>query len=558
MGVIRIPDKKEFRGIYPGEYFGNMWLTKNIDLRRNQGKLTLGDSFTSKFDSGDDADLTTPVAFLRTAADGTDRWWVNGGKLFKTTNTDPETGWTQDAIASSPTAPLWDMLEFVDALLVPTDTDIARLASGTWTASWWSSLTGASALITSVPHRMCEFAGAVLITDGRFINTYDGILATDPDLTLPSQFEAQWVIPTDDYVFIGTKSLDGSQAEVFFWDRTSDVFNARYPIGDSEALAGFAIDGIPHIVTKRGAIKRFTGKGFRTVAQFPTLEAKVNITGLHPNGVIVDENVVLLNMNFGATTTTRALSGIWLYDADTRNLVHTGSVRNDSGNDYSQQVVSATGAMKATSPSQGLMLVGATAYTNYTGGTKAGVFTADEEATVNRGYVITPKLSAPSVKAMWKKLFTKFRTLQDATDRIRILYRDKESTTLPAYETITWVTATTFTGSNANVAVGDFVEILGGDNAGALAKITAIAAGSPKTFTIDLTLNATTNSAYARYLNFKDLGTISKQGIQEQSFDVLRRAQWIQFLIELRGTERSPELEELLLTFDDVNATGNT
>src|SRR3990167_3631055 len=149
----RMPTRdKKLSGIFEGEYFGNLWLTKNIDLGRNVGKIVLGESLSSVFDSVNDTDLTTPVAFLRTAADSTDRWWAMGGKLFKTTNT--------------ATAPVYDMVEFVDDMYVAIAADVSRLVAGTWTAAWWSNLSSASALQSGVPHRFDEFAGALLITDG--------------------------------------------------------------------------------------------------------------------------------------------------------------------------------------------------------------------------------------------------------------------------------------------------------------------------------------------------------------------------------------------------------
>ena len=123
MPTLPNPQTKQWTGIRKGEFFGDLFLTKNVDLERNTGKVVLGEALSSVFDSDNDGDLTTPVSFVRTAADGTDRWWALGGKLFKTTNTDPEVGWTQDAIGSSPTAPLYDMLEFIDDLWVAKSTD---------------------------------------------------------------------------------------------------------------------------------------------------------------------------------------------------------------------------------------------------------------------------------------------------------------------------------------------------------------------------------------------------------------------------------------------------
>ena len=77
--------------------------------------------------------------------------------------------------------------------MVPTSTDIARLSAGTWTAAWWSGLTGASALSAN-PHRFAILAAALLITDGRFVNDYDGTIARDPALTLPVGFRGEGIV----------------------------------------------------------------------------------------------------------------------------------------------------------------------------------------------------------------------------------------------------------------------------------------------------------------------------------------------------------------------------
>ena len=552
-GKIPSPSTRRWLGMYEGEFSGNIFATKSIDLVRNKSKVAIADSLSAVAISSSLSNLTAPVAFIRTAADTTDRYWALGGRMFKTTNTDPESGWAEDAIANTPTAPLWDMIEFSSALIVGKATDLTRLAAGTWTANWWTSLSGTSALTTGVPHRFGILAAALLITDARYIHTYDGTIATQNALTLPSQFQAQFIITTADFAFIGTKSLNAGNAEVFSWDRSSTVYNGRYDIGDSECLAGFIGNGVPHIITKKGEIRRFSGQGFTVIQKFPTVELSKNINNINPNGISVDGNIVKINVDFGVIADQRLRSGIWTFELDTENLYHSGSIKNNASKDYSQQEVASLGAIKATLPTNGRYLVGGQAYTAYSGSSVHGIFTYDESSSSNRGYFITPKIKASNVRRFFREIFTRFGNFQNSTDRLRVAYRIVESTTLPAFETITWVSSTTFTGSNANVAVGDFVEILAGDNAGAIAKITVKSgASAPYTFTIDVTLNASTSTARATYMKFKDLGTISSQSKQEQIFRPLARANWIQYLIELRGGINSPQLEDLIPGGTDV------
>src|SRR3990167_7430202 len=143
---IKIPDAKTqiFSGIFEGDSFGEIWNAKSIDLERNKGKVGLADSYSDLQNSsqGGFSNLTTPIAFVRSSADNTDRWWLNGGRLFKTSGTNPETGWAEDAILNTPTAPLYDLIDFADALWAPTSTDISRLSAGTWVASYWQGTLG--------------------------------------------------------------------------------------------------------------------------------------------------------------------------------------------------------------------------------------------------------------------------------------------------------------------------------------------------------------------------------------------------------------------------------
>lgn len=550
-----MPPSKRWTGVFPGEFAGTIFTAKAIDLQRSTSRLAVADSMTAATTSSSLSNLNAPVAFLRTAADSTDRYWAlaSAGRLFKTSGTNPKTGWAQDAIASSPTDANWDIIEFASAMICGRDADLARLSSGTWTNAWWTVQSGASALQSGKPHRFGILAAALLITDGRYIHTWDGTLATQNALTLPSQFQAQFIVTTQDLAFIGTKSLNGGNAEVFSWDRSSSTFNARYDIGDSECLCGFSVSGIPYIVTKQGYIKRFTGTGFMTVQQLPSAEIPTTINNIDANGVSVVGNVVKMLVDFGtALTNTRLRSGLWTFEADTLNLYHSGSIKNNNGLDYSQQEIAKAGAVKATLPGSGRYLIGGQAYTAYSGSSIHGIFTLDESSSANRAYFMTVKLKSADVRRFWRQFFLRFPIFQASTDRVRAAYRIKEDINLPQYETVTWVSTTTFTGTNANVAVGDFVEVIAGDNAGALAKITNIAPGSPNTYTIDLALNSSSSTSRVCYHRFIDLGTISSQSVQEQVFRPAARANWIQFLIELRGGINSPQLDEIVMDGSDV------
>ena len=552
--VLKIPgDNKQFLGQFKGEFAGNIFHSRSIDLERQKGKVTVAESYSHIVHSAQVgfSNLITPVAFVRSSADGTDRYFANAGRIFKTSGTNPETGWAEDAIVSSPTAPLYDLIDFSGALIVPTATDLSRLASGAWTASWWTaaSPTGlAQAAMGSNPHRFAILAGKLLITDGRFIHTYDGTIAVTNALTLPTGFEGYRIKPWTSIGFIFGRSIGGGEVDVFEWDGITGNYINKYPSGDSEVLCMFVAGNVPYLITKKGSIRRFTGQGFESVQQFPTVERGLTINNIHPNGVIVDENIVKIFVDFGASTDsgildTRILSGIWTFDITNNNLYHSGSVKNTSGADQAQLELPEVGAMLLTATLQGRYLIGARVYTNYSSASRYGIFSSDETDTSNEGYFMTPKLTAQTVKNFWKRLQLKFKQL-DSGDVIRIAYRVIDSTVFPQYETITWLSTTTFSATNANIQVGDFVEVISGDNAGMLARVTAYSGG---TVTIDRGLSSSTNSSRVRYHRFIDLGLVSSQGINSEIMRITDRGETIQLLVEIRGTENSPHVEELLI-----------
>ena len=551
MSRISLPDKKkrEWNGVFAGEDFGELWAASDIDLERYKGKVALADSYSDLFDSSEAgfSNLTTPIAFVRSSADGTDRWWLNGGRLFKTTNTNPETGWTEDALANSPTAPLYDLFDFAGALICPTSTNLSRLST-TWTASWWQG-TLAQAALTANPHRFAILAGALLITDGFLIHQYDGTIVGQ-DLTLPQGFRAEKPLIFGELAFIYGAQIGGGEVSVYTWDRIAKSYVSAYPVGDTEILTGWVADSV-YIVTKKGVIKRFNGSGFTSnwlgfEVQFPTVEVQAQINAIHPNGVSVTENIAKMFVDFGVISNTRLISGFWNFNMKNGNLYHVGSVRNTTTKDYAQHELAGVGALKQTAVDQGLYLAGARIYTNYADTSRYGIFSSDEDSSSNQGYIITSKIRTPNVQAFWRLIFAHLKNMVSADDRFRIAVRVSDSSSLPAYETITWQTASTLTASNGDIAVGDFVEVIAGENAGAIARITTI---SGTTITIDRSLYASTAASRVRYHRFTALGTISNVQVEAEIFHATIRGTILQMLIELRGGRTSPLLENLIIDF---------
>lgn len=171
----------------------------------------------------------------------------------------------------------------------------------------------------------------------------------------------------------------------------------------------------------------------------------------------------------------------------------------------------------------------------------------------NRGYFITPKISAANALSTLQKLVAYCRSLRLDTDQIVVKYRTSEKFGLPTHLAFSgsssWNTSTSFTidptGKDVgSIEEGDEIEIVKGAGAGYLAHITNIDdTQTPYTYTIDEEMPVSTGAFDFIADNWSKLGTFGsddediERGVAEQALEDVPLAHWIQFKIELRGRD---------------------
>ena len=596
---ITIPSQetKQFSQPNKGELFGNLWVTKNIDLLSSRGKIRLAERLKLIADTSDDADMECPIAFVRSDADTTERWWalvnndaqsVADGLLFKTTNTNPLTGWTQDAIANTPTTACDDMVVFgrvnsYDRLVVATSTNLAMLNNGTWTASWWQTTLDQTALQSTEPHPLHVFKTSVgglsriilIIGDGNYIHTVSEDIDVDTEdlithyrkLTLPENLRAIWIRSTSSAVYIGTQDKLGHEAYVIIWDGVNDEWSGKIPVNDDISLAGVNWNNSIYTINGKGQL--LGGEGLPQVAALPVFYEKRrwddSLTRpqlVHRNGMeIIDDKIHIFLNGIIENTATEVLenmsSGIWEFDPEVGLYCkYTVGQYKATNSDWGAPVIARNGALKETSVDLGHFLLGADVFSDNATTKVKGIIVSDVDATADqRGYFVTSQIPAGNVRAFWQRIWTKLKELENSTDRIIVKYRVDKDKNFPAKATVTWSSTTIFTSTDAdfaNVLAGDEIEILCGKGAGATAHVSTITElTGTYTVTLDEAIPNASGTAQVRIQNWTKLGTISSQSIQRKLFRIAKRSNWIQFKIELRGTETSPEIEELLLEFND-------
>lgn len=556
MAVTEIPSTKtrKWRGIYRGEFFGNILSAFNIDLERNEGTIHLSEQLQEILTSDDDAQLELPISFLKGNADSTIRYWARCGRfLFKSTDSNPESAWIQDAIANSPTNldnGKGNLLEYKDNMHIPNGTNIARLVSGTWTANWWTATAGGASLTSAVAHILAlSPLGDMIISNGNKLHYWDG--STVKTITLPTQYEITDMLTIGTITIISVKTLDGTEALCFHWNGIDTTITEKFHTGTNNVVRIFTDGADPYIITERGQIRKFNGIEYEElrVSRDSTIGFPLSKTGtIRIGGVGPLDGKVGIVVG-GSIVDPTEFHGIWIFDSVNLNLypkyalTMAPTVSNEFGGHSRYDT---PGGYLETTPGSGKFLVGGRLYVN-SSTQKYVICTSKEEATAtHRGYFITPKIPTSAMREFWKDINLLFQKLEDSADRVLIKYKIADSSTVPLVKSITWVDTTSFTVVSATgLSEGDEVFVLRGPFPSFSAHITDI---TGNTITIDTATPASSTAVgSALFDNWTDLGTISDQTIQKKLFSLIKVSTFVQFKVEMRGNELSPEFHQLVL-----------
>ncbi|MEK7578349.1 MAG: hypothetical protein AAB456_01340 [Patescibacteria group bacterium] len=600
----KLTGERIWRGISKGRHDLDFWSSFNVDFDRLPGFVVLSNKLREIFNnSDDDADFGLIEAFirtdqLRTAGNAArDSWWIlsNGRWFTSHDDADQQTDLSnsnfslgENADTNVPTDSQDDAKMFENALITPSATDLDRKAPATsaWTNPWYSTLTGAAAL-TSSPHPLDVFLNLLLIGDGRYVNTVDDSnVVVDPRLTFPGHFQVNWITHNESNAYIGCNNLGGGNAVVFEWDGTAGTYNRWYELPHRTTLVGKVVKGIVLTITANGMILGLgpTSSGFEPIRDFPSVGEFGDLNNLsaewiHRNGIIEYEKGALIAVE-GDRTFGRMQAGLWYLNLENGNFYpRYAFTKNGNSSTTSHALnpgdseVALAGALVRLEPATGLFAVGTRLNTNNAGGLLNALLIAAEDAEMgaHRGYFITPIISADNVRAAWQNIKSKFNEFLSSSagytynDQILVKYRVRET---PRDDfgftgnsninttSITWASTTTFTGVlTTGRAVGDEVEIVMGDGAGHLAHISALSATPDGSATITVTIDITMPSlpagtALAKFENWILAGSITDPDIEQRVFGLIRKSQWIQFKIELRGGRiLSPKLKELQLEY---------
>lgn len=330
---MKIPSNKIWTQLNEGEVSGILNDTKNIALD------TVGQAKLSKRAVALKSDITSgtfgyPVAIAYFDSKYTvvtdDKVWQ--GDMDGTTFT-VESDFEPSATLGS------DALVFNNRLVVTEDSNIAD-----WDGAG-DDVYSLESLTSGVPHPLCIFDSQttykLAVGNGNTVKLLDTTYVPSATvLTLASQFVVTTMRYRNGYLYVGTKTTDGSEARIFIWNGSGASAQYECPVGCEWVFSMTEFGTSVAAIVSSGQIGQVSGSSFLPLAALPVFYEPharwQGAGGLLLNGKVFNRGMITVGntiyMNIEGETDTGFIpemkSGIWVYDPDV-GLYHRATSTTD-------------------------------------------------------------------------------------------------------------------------------------------------------------------------------------------------------------------------------------
>lgn len=183
-----------------------------------------------------------------------------------------------------------------------------------------------SGLTGNVPHPMDVFGVRLVVGDANTVRTYTTSFVSGTTLTLPTEYQVTTIRAVNNYIYIGTKNLNGKNAKIFVWNGESSLYDYECEVGSPWVFSMTPYLSTVAAVTSAGQLGIVNGTTFQQLAAFPvyndpharwkeagglTLNGKVFNRGMTTIGETIYLNV---DGNVDSGIIPDMKSGIWVYD----------------------------------------------------------------------------------------------------------------------------------------------------------------------------------------------------------------------------------------------------
>jgi len=329
---MKIPSNKIWTQLNQGEVTGILNETQNISLD-TIGQLKLARRPVAITSSTTDANLNDVVAL--TYFDN-NYIAITDDALFKGGLTGAP--WSQEVDFTPATSTNSDAITYNNRLVVTTNSNVAD-----WDGNVDDNYSLES-LTSGVPHPMAIFDSLptykLAVGNGNTVKILDtSYVASSTVLTLASQFIVTTLAYRSGFLYVGTKTKDGTEARVFIWN--GDGASAQYevPVGCEWVYSVVPYGESVAAVTSNGQILQISGTTATLLAAFPVYYAPNALWQGSTNGVpkVYHRGMVAygqsLYINIEGDLDTGFLpsmkSGLWVFDPDA-GLYHMATASSDT------------------------------------------------------------------------------------------------------------------------------------------------------------------------------------------------------------------------------------
>lgn len=141
-----------------------------------------------------------------------------------------------------------------------------------WNGTSWNGTIGV-ALTSGKHHPLCNFESQVndklAIGNGNTVTLYDNGHNAGNTLTLPVEYEVISIRYRNQYLYVGTKHLNGGEARIFIWDGSGSAAQYGIGVGSSWIFSMTEYGQSVAFVTNAGQLRVVEGTSIRTLANFP-------------------------------------------------------------------------------------------------------------------------------------------------------------------------------------------------------------------------------------------------------------------------------------------------
>lgn len=340
--MIRIPNPQSnnrWAQTNSGEISGNVYSTRNINfseegyakLNRRANALVYNVSNFTDVNSINYFNTTNSGYYVLTGDNSGRPWRIDlSGTQYDLT---ADTNGSGIGGARYYDSVIWQARWYVSS----STTFVYHDGNTTWT-------TGLGSLSSSVNHVMCVHEGlnSLAVSDGsgvaNTVKLYDTSHSLSTTLTIPKNFNIEWIKYLDNNLFIGTKNTYGGNASIFIWNGSGSAAQRSIPINSEIALSGENYLNSIVIMTSNGQLLRYNGGGFDVLANLPVYytdyvwsSVTSTLGRVHRRGMVSNGSLLYINLN-GEVNENILLSnqpsGLWVYDPNV-GLYHQAGYSNN-------------------------------------------------------------------------------------------------------------------------------------------------------------------------------------------------------------------------------------